>query len=89
METPILTPMQQAIELLKKLKQGQIDIDTKYNGDSEYVKGKIKAYKEAIEALQNHLPKEQEAIEQAYNAGCDMLLYPATEYFNQTYKDNE
>ena len=75
METPILTPMQQVIDNINNLQnvEGYDYIHCDY----------------LMNLLQSHLPKEQEAIEQAYKAD----LYPcsdedATEYFNKTYKDN-
>lgn len=88
METPILTPMQQAI---KKMKEQQAH-SKKWAVGSEYHSGRLLAYTKSLEILTNLLPKEQEAIEQAYNTGSEHGFNDedktGKQYFNQTYKDN-
>lgn len=91
METPILTPMQQAIEEIKVFRK-KASFEYKAattNEDKEEWLSSISAIDSCLGVLKKHLPKEQEAIEQAYKAD----MYPcsdedATNYFNQTYKDN-
>ena len=89
METPTLTPMQQ---LAEKLKEQQSHAKL-WAAGSDYHSGRLFAYTKSLELLTEHLPKEQEAIEQGYKAGWDKgykhISMPAEQYFNQTYKDNE
>lgn len=89
METPNLTPMQQAIEQLQKENRIVFGEYMKDDGTNENeLVSKVNGLLTAIRILKNHLPKEQEAIEQAYKAD----LYPCSDedarnYFNQTYKE--
>lgn len=72
METPILTPMQQLLKEIGDCRNIETDLIL------PFIKNKIK----------EHLPKEQEAIEQAYDMGAiEMYDIDATarNYFNQTY----
>ena len=97
METPILTPMQQAIEQLQKYNRIVFGEYMKDDGTNENeLVSKVNGLLTAIRILKNHLPKEQEAIEQAYSAGSlnktenillDKTKVTAEQYFNQTYKE--
>lgn len=84
METPILTPMQQAIEKL------QIEMQKATEQQSPNI---ASGFHHSITILKTYLPKEQEAIERTWN-DCNEAKWSsapkltATEYFNQTYKDN-
>lgn len=84
METPILTPMQQAIEKL------QIEMQKATEQQSPNI---ASGFHHSITILKTYLPKEQEAIINACYAGKFMQGRDGdktpTEYFNQTYKDNE
>jgi hypothetical protein len=72
------TALQEAIEKAKTAKEN--------DKNKDYV-----TYDEVIEMLTDLLPKEQEAIEQAYDIGAiEMYDIDATarNYFNQTYKEH-
>ena len=89
METPISTPMQ----LLKQELLEFIEINEK-----TYTKGELADYmdgvKKCIARIDEHPPKEQEAIKQAYVQGREDEYHKedtknATQYFNQTYKETQ
>jgi hypothetical protein len=89
METPILTPMQQAIERL------QIEMQKATEQQSPNI---ASGFHHSITILKTYLPKEQGAIKEAYAMGSlnktVQLLQggtkiKATEYFNQTYKETQ
>lgn len=86
METPILTPMQQAIELLRVKSRSMLT----HTMQQRKIKG---AYVDAICVLTDLLPKEQEDIEQAYDAGSEHGFNgedkTGKQYFNQTYKETQ
>lgn len=93
METPILTPMQQAIELLKQ-KREMVHNEYRLSDDvqeMEELSYQLDGLDFGIKTLKNNLPKEQEAIERTWN-DCNEAKWSsapkltATEYFNQTYK---
>lgn len=96
METPILTPMQLLLQTANdNLNSSRLLLDKEPN--NAYIAGKCAAYEVVIDDIINHLPKEQEAIEQAgdncqivNDIDCDCNIYfmheTGKEYFNQTYK---
>ena len=81
METPILTPMQQAVAEFEGLQEKSNSVKDKLFLDA------------VIAVLAKYLPKEQEAIEKGYKAGWDKgykhVSMPAEQYFNQTYKETQ
>lgn len=97
------TPIQQAIEKLKKeIEEVRIWRKSTNFKDKRLANilhdSCIKAYEKSIKNLQNHLPKEQAAIEDAYKEGCIYYssAFPKSHYnidaefyFTNRYKSNE
>jgi hypothetical protein len=83
METPVLTPMQQAIKQFEDLKETAPTFK-----DQVFLDG-------VLAVLEQYLLKEQEAITKAYRDGYiegssenEYTSTLITEYFNRTYKEH-
>lgn len=93
MENKQTTPMQQLIAELTLEVQSKLEKLKEILPEriEHSIHGEISALNEAIEKAKNHLPKEQEAIEDAYLDGWignDVSTTPSN-YFTNKYKGNE